>query len=54
MCIRDSLITGFFVTMHATHLSSGIEDEEEAAEDDERDAKIRWMEREILVLKGKL
>jgi len=46
------LITGFLVTRHATHLTSGIEDEEEAAEDDERDSKMLWLEREFLVLKA--
>ena len=45
------LITGFFVTKHATRLSGNIEDEEQTQEEEERDAKIRWMEREVMVLK---
>ena len=45
------LITGFFVTKHATHLSDSIEDEDQTQEEEERDAKIRWMEREVMVLK---
>ena len=46
------LITGFLVTRHATHLTAGIEDEDEAQEDDERDSKMLWLEREFLVLKA--
>ena len=45
------LVTGFFATKHATHLSSNIEDEDQTQEEEERDAKIRWMEREVMVLK---
>ena len=45
------LVTGFFATKHATHLSDNIEDEDQTQEEEERDAKIRWMEREVMVLK---
>ena len=45
------LVTGFFATKHATHLSDSIEDEDQTQEEEERDAKIRWMEREVMVLK---
>jgi hypothetical protein len=46
------LVTGFLVTMHATHLTHGIENEETAQEDDDRDTKIRWLEREFQILKA--
>jgi len=45
------LITGFFVTKHATHLTKHIENEEDEKEEEERDARIRWLEREMIVIK---
>lgn len=43
------LITAYFVTYHATVLGKEkVVDHEEAAEDDERDTKIRWLEREMI------
>ena len=47
------LITGFFVTYHATRLSQSFDEEEDSADDD-RDAKLRWMERELIVLKREI
>ena len=45
------LITGFFVTKHATKLSMKIENDEEAAEEEAKESKMRWMERELILLK---
>jgi len=45
-------ITGFLVTAHATHATAGMENDEDAQEDQARDDKIRWLEREVLVLKA--
>ena len=45
-------ITGFLVTAHATHLTADMEDEGAEEEDRQRDDKIRWLEREVLVLKA--
>jgi len=45
------LVTGFFVTRHATILSQRIDNEEEEAEDAERDARIRAMELEVAMLR---
>lgn len=48
------LVTAFFVTHHSVKLASKMEDPEDAAEDDERDDKIRWLEREMIVIKKHL
>lgn len=48
------LITAFVVTHHSVKLASKMEHEGEAQEDDERDAKIRWLEREFIVLREKI
>ena len=45
------LLTGFFVTKHATKLSMKIENDEEAAEEEAKESKMRWMERELILLK---
>jgi hypothetical protein len=45
------LVTGFFVTRHATILSQRIDNEEEEAEDAKRDARIRAMELEVAMLR---
>jgi uncharacterized membrane protein YjfL (UPF0719 family) len=45
------LLTGFFVTRHATILSQRIEDEDDAEENEARDAKIRELELEMAMLR---
>ena len=46
------LMTAFVVTHHSVKLASKMEDAEDAQEDDDRDMKIRWLEREMLVIKN--
>ena len=48
------LVTAFVVTRHSVKLASKMEHEGESQEDDERDSKIRWLEREMLVVKKHL
>ena len=48
------LVTAFVVTYHSVRIASKIEDTEDAAEDDDRDSKIRWLEREMIIMKQHL
>ena len=44
------LVTAFVVTHHSVKLASGMEDEDDAAEDDDRDARIDRLEADIAAL----
>ena len=44
------LCTAFVVTHHSVKLASGMEDEDDAAEDDDRDARIDRLEADIAAL----
>ena len=46
------LATAFLVTRHAVILTHGIENADDAAEDDERDGKIKWLEAQLLAGKA--
>ena len=44
------LVTAFVVTHHSVKLASKMEDSEDAAEDDERDSRIRKLEADVAAL----
>ena len=44
------LVTAFVVTHHSVKLASGMEDEDDAAEDDDRDARIDRLEADVAAL----
>ena len=44
------LVTAFVVTHHSVKLASGMEDEDDAAEDDDRDARIDRLEADVATL----
>jgi len=48
--ILPILVTAYFVTYHATVAVSGMEHPEEAAEDDERDNRIKSLETQVAAL----
>lgn len=44
------LVTAFVVTHHSVKLASGMEDEDDAAEDDTRDGRIKKLEERVAAL----
>ena len=48
------MVTGFVVTWHATHLSKGIENEDEEAEDNTRDERLRALEGKLKAIQTRL
>jgi len=48
------MVTGFLVTWHATHLSKAIENDEEEAEDDTRDDRLRALEAKLQAIQTRL